>query len=323
MADQHSTTRRRFLHAGLAIAAGAAAHPGFALANTAGARTLRIGYQKGPLSLLKARGTLQGKLASLGVSVTWTEFPSGPPQLEALNAGSIDFGDVGEAPPIFALAAGAPLVYYAQTPAGPAAEALVVAKDSPVRTFADLRGKRIALVKGSNTHFLLVRLLQAARLNHADVTPVWLSPSDARAAFENRSVDAWIIWDPFLAVVQQAFGARIVADGTGLVENRGYYFASRTYAQRNADVLDAAVSELTAVQRWLDANRAQGAAEFSKLWGIPEPAVALAFRRARFGVEPVTRDTLAYQQRIADVFYQAGVLPKRVDVSQAAPPTLA
>ncbi|MDI9690840.1 sulfonate ABC transporter substrate-binding protein, partial [Burkholderia cenocepacia] len=110
-------------------------------------------------------------------------------------------------------------------------------------------------------------------------------------------------------------GARIVADGTGLVENRSYYFASRTYAQRNADVLDAVVSELTTVQRWLDANRAQGAAEFSKLWGIPEPAVALAFRRARFGVEPVTRDTLAYQQRIADVFYQAGILPKRVDVS--------
>lgn len=124
-------------------------------------------------------------------------------------------------------------------------------------------------------------------------------------------------------MVQQAFGARIVADGTGLVENRGYYFASRTYAQHNADVLDAVVSELTTVQRWLDANRAQGAAEFSKLWGIPEPAVALAFHRARFGVEPVTRDTIAYQQRIADVFYRAGILPKRVDVRQAAPPALA
>ncbi|RQU44082.1 sulfonate ABC transporter substrate-binding protein [Burkholderia cenocepacia] len=323
MADRHSSIRRWLIHAGLAIAAGTAAHPGLALAGAAGTRTLRIGYQKGPLSLLKARGTLQGKLATLGVNVTWTEFPSGPPQLEALNAGSIDFGDVGEAPPIFALAAGAPLVYYAQTPAGPATEAVVVAKDSPIKTFADLRGKRIALVKGSNTHFLLVRLLQAAKLGYTDVTPVWLSPSDARAAFENRSVDAWIIWDPFLAVVQQAFGARIVADGTGLVENRSYYFASRTYAQRNADVLDAVVSELATVQRWLDANRAQGAAEFSKLWGIPEPAVALAFRRARFGVEPVTRDTLAYQQRIADVFYQAGILPKRVDVSLAAPPSLA
>ena len=84
-----------------------------------------------------------------------------------------------------------------------------------MKTFADLRGKRIALVKGSNTHFLLVRLLQSAKLNYTDISPVWLSPSDARAAFENHSVDAWIIWDPFLAVVQQAFGARIVADGTG------------------------------------------------------------------------------------------------------------
>ncbi|MBF5009050.1 aliphatic sulfonate ABC transporter substrate-binding protein [Burkholderia pseudomultivorans] len=323
MADTLSISRRRLIGAGLALAAGAAASPRIVLANAAGARTLRIGYQKGPFSLLKARGTLQNRLAALGVNVAWTEFPSGPPQLEALNAGSIDFGDVGEAPPIFALAAGAPLVYYAQTPAGPASEALVVAKDSPVRTFADLRGKRIALTKGSNTHFLLVKLLQAAKLDRADVTPVWLSPFDARAAFENRSVDAWIIWDPFLAAVQQSFDARIVADGTGLVENRGYYFASRAYAQRNADVLNVAVAELAAVQRWLDANRAQGVAEFSKLWGIPEPTVALAFRRARFGVEPVTRETLAYQQRIADVFYRAGILPKPVDVSQAAPPALA
>lgn len=323
MAERISPHRRQLIRAAVAIAAGAASRPGFALNGATDAHTLRIGYQKGPFSLLKARHTLENRLAAHGVQVKWTEFPSGPPQLEALNAGSIDFGDVGEAPPIFALAAGAPLVYYAQTVAGPAAEALVVAKDSPVKTFADLRGKRIALTKGSNTHFLLVRLLQAAKLDAADVTPVWLSPFDARAAFENGSVDAWIIWDPFLAAVQQTFGARIVTDGTGLVENRGYYFASRAYAQQHGDVLRIVVAELTALAQWLDANHAQAAGEFAKLWGIPEPTVALAFRRARFGIEPVTRDTLAYQQRIADVFYRAGVLPKPVDVSRAAPPSLA
>ncbi|WDD90684.1 sulfonate ABC transporter substrate-binding protein (plasmid) [Burkholderia sp. FERM BP-3421] len=317
MTDTISMKRRRFVGAGLAWSAAVAAGTAHA---TTDPHTLRIGYQKGPLSLLKARGTLERKLAPLGAKVTWTEFPSGPPQLEALNAGAIDFGDVGEAPPIFALAAGAPLVYGAQGVARPSSEAVVVPKTSTVKTFAGLRGKRIALTKGSNTHFLLVRLLQAAGLGYTDVTPVWLSPVDARAAFERGAVDAWIIWDPFLAAVQQSFGARIIADGTGLVENRVYYFTSRSYATGHAEVLRTTLGEVAALERWLDANRGPAAAEFAKLWGIPEPTVALAFQRTRFGIEPITPAALAYQQKLSDVFYRTGLLPKPVQVAGAAPP---
>jgi sulfonate transport system substrate-binding protein len=312
--------RRDFVRAGLAWGAAWAAGAAHAAGTSTDAHTLRIGYQKGPLSLLKARGTLEQKLASLGVRVTWTEFPSGPPQLEALNAGAIDFGDVGEAPPIFALAAGAPLVYCAQGRARPSAEAVVVPKTSPVTNFAALRGKRIALTKGSNTHFLLVRLLQAAGLGYADVQPVWLSPVDARAAFERGAVDAWIIWDPFLAAVQRSFGARIIADGTGLVENRRYYFTSRNYATSHAGTLRATLGEVAALERWLDANRGPAAAEFAKLWGIPTPTVALALERAQFGIESITPAALAYQQQLSDVFYRAGLLPKPVQVAGAVPP---
>ncbi|MGA7812034.1 sulfonate ABC transporter substrate-binding protein [Caballeronia sp.] len=320
----HSLSRRRFVASGLTLAASSVLPQAHAQNNPlAPTRFLRIGYQKGLLSILKGRGTLEHRLAPLGVSVEWTEFPSGPPQLEALNVGAIDFGDVGEAPPVFAQAAGAPFVYYGQTAPRPASEALVVPNDSPVKSVAQLKGKRIALTKGSNTHFLLLKLLATANIEYTDVTPVWLSPSDARAAFEQKAVDAWIIWDPFLAVVQATGNARIVADGQGLVQNRAFYFTSRTYVDKNDDVLRAVLEEVGAADHWIATNREQAAVEFSRLWGVPQPIVITVLTRLKYGTQPFSRDALANQQSIADAFYKLKLLPSRIDVSAAAPPRLA
>jgi sulfonate transport system substrate-binding protein len=163
-------------------------------------KTLRIGFQKyGTLVILKERGALEKRLKSQGYTVTWTEFPGGPQLLEALNVGAIDFGSTGEAPPIFAQAAGAPLLYVGHEPPAPKGEALIVPKDSKITTVADLKGKRVALNKGSNVHYLLVRALEANGLSLSDIESVFLPPADARAAFESGKVDAWVIWDPFLA----------------------------------------------------------------------------------------------------------------------------
>ena len=164
----------------------------------------RIGFQKyGKLVLLKGRGTLEAKLKSLGYTVSWTEFPSGPPLLEALNVGAIDFGVAGEAPPIFAQAAGAPLVYLANDPPAPQGEAILVPKDSPLKSVADLRGKKVALNKGSNVHYLLVRALEQAGLKYSDIQPVFLAPVPMPlAAFTRGAVDAWVIWDPYEAAAE-------------------------------------------------------------------------------------------------------------------------
>jgi sulfonate transport system substrate-binding protein len=314
--------RRRFLVAGLStgitLATGSLLPAAYAQEGGE-TRSLRIGYQKGVLSIVKGRGTLENRLAPLGVKVSWIEFPSGPPQLEALNVGAIDFGDVGEAPPIFAQAAGTPIVYYGQTAKRPQSEALIVPEDSPVKTVAQLKGRRIAVTKGSNTHFLLVRLLEAAGVSYNDVSPVWLSPSDARAAFERKSVDAWVIWDPFLAVVQSTAKARIVADGTGVVENRAYYFTSRSYVEKNDDVLRIALEEIGHIDAWIKANQDQASVEFSRLWGVPKDIVAVSLGRLQYGVEPISQDALANQQRIADAFTQLKLLPKSIDVREAAP----
>src|SRR5258708_39704302 len=187
-------------------------------------KVVRIGYQKyGKLVLLKGRGTLEKKLGPLGYTVSWTEFPSGPPLLEALNVGSIDFGISGETPPIFAQAPGAPLVYLAYDPPAPQGEAILVPKDSSLKSVADLRGRKVALNKGSNVHYLLVKALEKAGLKYTDIEPVFLAPADALAAFTRGSIDAWVIWDPYEAAAEALTGARILADGTGLVANRQLY----------------------------------------------------------------------------------------------------
>src|SRR5690606_30312271 len=151
---------------------------------------------------LKSKGTLEDKLKGLGFKVTWTEFPAGPQMLEALNVGAIDFGNTGEAPPIFAQAAGAPLVYVAHEPPAPRGEAILVPKVSPIKTVADLKGKKVALNKGSNVHYLLVKALEKAGVKYSEIQTAFLAPADARAAFERGSVDAWVIWDPFQAAAE-------------------------------------------------------------------------------------------------------------------------
>lgn len=285
----------------------------------AATRTLRIGHQKGWLSILKARGSLEKRLAPLGVAVTWVEFNAGPVQLEALNVGSIDFGDVGEAPPIFAQAAGAPLVYVAASVPRPALEALIVPKDSAIRTVADLKGKRVAYNKGSNVQYFLAKLLQKHGLQYSDVQSVFLPPPDARAAFERGAVDAWVIWDPFLAAAQTTLGARLLVDATGVANNRYYYFSSRNFATQNPDVLRIAVQEIAAIETWASKNKEAAAKELSSVLGLDTAITSLYVQRVQFGTVPVNGAILAEQQAIADTFYGLKLIPKKLNLLHAAP----
>jgi sulfonate transport system substrate-binding protein len=283
------------------------------------ATELRIGYQKyGTLTLLKARGTLDKRLAGQGINVKWIEFPAGPQLLEGLNVGAIDFGTVGEAPPIFALAAGAPLVYVGNEPPAPTAEAIVVPKDSPLKNVADLRGKRVVLNKGSNVHYLLVKLLEKAGVAYSDIQPIYLPPADARAAFERGAVDAWAIWDPFFAAAQEQLDARVLADGSGVVNNLQYYLASRGYARARSDVLHIALDELKQTDDWAAASPKEAQTILGPQLGLAPAVLARAVARFSYGVRPVGADVLADQQRIADVFYALKLIPRPVRVADAA-----
>lgn len=282
-------------------------------------KVVRIGFQKyGKLVLLKSKGSLEPKLKALGYNVVWTEFPSGPPLLEALNVGAIDFGNTGEAPPIFAQAAGAPIQYVAYEPPAPQGEAILVPKDSPLKTVADLKGKKVALNKGSNVHYLLVKALEKAGVKYSEITPVFLAPADARAAFEKGAVDAWVIWDPFQAAAEVATQARTLADGTGTVSNYQFYFSSQKFLSADPKAVDVVLAQLSEVDDWAKNDIKAVAEQLSPSVGLPVPVLELALKRQSYGIKPINDQVIAEQQQVADTFFSLGLIPKAIKISDVA-----
>lgn len=297
-----------------------------AIAQVQAADVLRIGYQKyGSLVLLKARGSLEQRLAQQGFEVRWTEFPGGPQLLEGLNVGSVDFGLTGETPPVFAQAARAELRYVAFDAPAPAGEAILVPQDSPIRSVAELKGKKVALNKGSNVHYLLVRALEEAGLSIRDITPVYLPPADGRAAFESRRVDAWVIWDPFQAAAEEQLQARTLRDGSGLVDNHQFYLASQSFAERHPEVIALLVEELKQVGAEVERDPHQAAQIIAPLIGLPADIAAKALGRQAFQTRFITPEVVEAQQRIADTFSDLKLIPKRLTIQDVVwtPPAAA
>lgn len=283
--------------------------------------TLRIGYQRSStlITLLKVDGELEKALAPLGVQVTWHEFTSGLPLLEALNVGSVDFSaDVADTVPVFSQAAGAKLTYVAEEAPSPTAQAILVPKTSTLSSIAELKGKKIAVTKGAGSHYLLLAALSKAGLSIKDVTPAYLTPADGRAAFVGGNVDAYVTWDPFLASAQAQAGARILADGTGLANYKRYYLATDAYARTGEKVLQVIFAKLKATGGWVKAHPKEAAEKLAGLWKIDAPIVEAANARRSYAVGAVTREGLAEQQKIADVFAAEGLFPRKVDTSGVA-----
>jgi sulfonate transport system substrate-binding protein len=279
-------------------------------------KVVRIGYQKyGTLVLLKGKGLLEKKLEAIGYTIEWTEFPGGPQLLEALNAGAVDFGSTGETPPIFAQAAGAQLTYVAHEPPAPRGEAILVQKDSPIKTVADLKGKNVALNKGSNVHYLLVKALEEAGLKYEDIKTSFLPPADGRAAFEQGSVDAWVIWDPFQAAAEVTIEARELRNGEGIVPNHQFYLGAQPFVEAHSDAVDVVIEAVGEIDVWTKANTAAAAAELAPSVGIPEAILAKALERQSYGVKQLDATVIEQQQKIADTFSDLGLTPKKLVIA--------
>ncbi|RSZ24588.1 sulfonate ABC transporter substrate-binding protein [Acinetobacter bereziniae] len=280
--------------------------------------TLNIGFQKyGVLPIIKARGDLDKALKEKGVDVKWVEFPAGPQLLEGLNVGSVSFGESGEAPPIFAQAANSNLVYVANQPAAPLAEALIVPKDSPIQSVQDLKGKRVVLNKGSNVHYLLLKVLEANHLKLDDIQVVYLPPADARAAFEKGAVDAWVIWDPFFAAAEKQLNAKVIATGQNVVNNHQFYLADRKFAEQHPDVLKVVVNELNTTTQWVSQHQTDAAKLLEKPTGLPLDVLNTSISRMGFGVSPISNDVVKKQQDVADAFYQQKLIPNKINIQAA------
>ena len=280
--------------------------------------SIRIGYQKyGTLNVIKAEGSFEKSLAARGTSVTWLLFPAGPQLLEALNAGSIDFGNAGEAPPVFAQAAGVNLVYFGNQPPFPKGEAVLVKKDSPIQKVSDLKGKRIAFNRGSNVHFFLVKLLEKNGLKLDEITPVYLTPADAWAALEGGSIDAWLIWDPYMTAAIDRSGARILQDAEGIAANREFFLADRRFAQAHPEILLAVRDAANRSATWVTTKPEEVVHYLAPQLGMSEQVVSEVIRAQPWGFQSISDQVVSDQQTIVDTFFGLKLIPKTTHVADA------
>lgn len=305
-------SRRRF---GLALAVPALAAPALLKPSRARAASpVRIGYQKnGSLVILRQ----QQRLEALSIPAQWIEFPSGPPMLEALNAGAVDFGATGDTPPIFAQAAGADLLYAGGQPISGRNSAILVRKDSPIRTLGELKGRRLAFTKGSSAHNFVVRALASVSLGPSDIQAVQLQPSDAAAAFRQGSIDAWAIWDPFFAIAQQEPETRVLATAENLAPSNSFFLASRAFADRDADTLLTLLGTINEAADWAARNPDDLARIMAEVTGVPLAVQRVAAARGVYAVQAMDDTIIAQQQAIADSFAALRIIPRRIEIRVA------
>ncbi|GLK75803.1 sulfonate ABC transporter substrate-binding protein [Methylopila jiangsuensis] len=300
----------------LATLSAAVAAPALIRSARADARKIRIGLQKNGVFLIaRTRRTLEQRFEAEGVAVEWLEFTFGPPLLEALNVGSIDIGTTGDAPPIFAQAARGRFVYAATYPASGAA--ILVPKDSPLKTVADLKGKRIAIPKGSSAHNVAVQLIEKAGLGFDEVNAAYLPPADGQAAFARGSVDAWAVWDPFFAIAEETLGARVLSSSADAGPQNGFTLANRDFANANGDLLKGVVDAFGEVGAWADGHKDEVAELFSAATKTPIEAQRRAQTRTGYAVRPITPEVVATQQANADRFHRIGLIPNAITVADA------
>ena len=278
-------------------------------------KELRIGYQKiGALLIVKAQKALEQQFEPQGARVRWVEFAFGPPLLEALGAGAIDYGYTGDAPPIFAQAARAKLLYAAAIPARGYGQAIVVPAASSIQDVSGLAGKKVAVAKASSAHNLLVAALESVKLPWTAMTPIYLAPPDAAAAFVRGAVDAWSIWDPFFAIAELKQKARALPLDRKVTTQNSFFLVNSGFAAKHPEVVVAINGAVATTTTWADQHRDQVAAILAEASGVDLAAEQRSVDRAEFTFGPLNNDVLAQQQEVADRFQKLGLIPAPIRV---------
>ena len=286
----------------------------FSSVQAADLQPLRVANQK---STIKALLEASGESQNVPYEIKWSEFPSASPLGEALNAGAVDVGALGDAPYVFALGAGASIkvisIIHAE---GRNTTALLVPKDSPIKTAADLKGKKIVTGRGSIGHYLAIKALNDAGLTTQDVQFIFLLPAESRLVLDNGTADAWATWDPYTTVVTSQSNARVLVSGKHLLSNHLYFAATGQAIADKRVQLDDFVARIDRAYAWANTHPEQYAAAQAKITGLP---LAVHIEVAKdTHLSPVTIDDTVIHglQATADTYVKEGLLSKHIDVSQ-------
>lgn len=304
-----TTSRRQFLRQAATLAAPSILLPTAALAQAR--PVLKAGDQKGGLrALLEAADALKG----LSYDIQWTEFPAAAPLAEALNAGAVDCGPIGDAPAIFTLAAGTRIKLIGANQSDPYGTAVLVRPDSPLKTAADLKGKSIGTNRGSIGHFVALKALESAGLKPEDANIRFLPPADTKLALTNGSVDAWATWEPYTAMAETSGHARVLVNGRGLSAGLSYLAATDAALAAKRAVLADFLQRVVRAQTWSYRHVSDFSATLARIIGIAPEAARLQFERRHTQWRTIDAALIAEQQRTADFYLKAGLLKQRLDV---------
>ncbi|MBD2299240.1 ABC transporter substrate-binding protein [Nostoc sp. FACHB-190] len=289
-------------------------------------KVLRMGYQSAG-DLVRNRQVLEKRLEPLGIKVEWAQFVQGPQLMEGMAAGKVDVGSVGETPPIFAQVAGSKLVYVVgtqRTPTTGTSSVIAVPPESSLTKFEEIKGQEVYFQKGSASHYFILRALQSIGLTIKDIKIRSIPTIEARAAFLEGRIPVWMTGDPHYAIAQKLNRIRVLRDSVGLDSPGSYYIADRKFAEENPGLLKIIIEELHGLDKWADANRD----EVKKLIITeqklaPDVADLVMSRRTFAGRRGLSPSLIAEQQRVADLFFESGVIPKKINIQEALlPPEL-
>ena len=271
--------------------------------------TLRVGDQKGnSRAVMEAAGVLK----DVPYKIEWKEFPAAAPLLEALGAGAIETGLVGDAPFTFAAAANVPVKAIAAVRQSRDGLAVLVPEQSRIKSFDDLRGKKIATGRGSIGHQLILAALEARGWKPDDVQIAFLAPSDAKVAYTQGSVDAWSTWEPYVSQEEVLFKSRRVITGEGLTPGLGFQVATPTAIKDKRPELEDFVRRLAAARAWSAGNVSSYAETWGKLMNIPTSVPLNWLTRAKIRIAPIDDAVIADEQTTIDLYFRAGLIKQNL-----------
>jgi sulfonate transport system substrate-binding protein len=284
-------------------------------------KVINLAYQTSG-DIVKARKVVEPRFKALGVSVNWVgPFPAGPQLIEAMNAGKVDIGNVGETPPIFSQAAGITEVIYiaGRRPSKGLNQGIIVRANSPIKKVSDLKGKKVAFQRGSNAHYLLAKALSEVNLKISDVQVVGLTPSEARDAFIQDKVEVWVGGDPFLALVEKSIPIRNLRNAGGINTLGGFYIARRQFVSQNPGLVRAFLEEAEKAGEWADKNPTEAAKALASEVKIDPSVLETVSRRVVRRLRALTPAIIAEQQKVADFYFQEKVIPRKINIREAIP----
>jgi len=276
-----------------------------------------IGYQKGdPVDVSRARGVFVQKMHEVGYKVIFKEFADGTSEMQALAAGSINYARTGDTPPVISAASGTKIAYIAAGASRANGSGILVAKDSKIKSISDLKGKRVAYTQSTSSQFLLTQSLAKHGLSIDEVAGKKMKQADAAIAFAKGNIDAWVTWDPYTAQGQVTQNAKMLQNGVGISNNRDFILSTQSYAQKHAAVNKYLVRYLTEDMVWANNNSKDLTKMLRDALGMKQAVVTKMVNRRDWTLTPMTPVITKEEQTIADVFFNDGVLNKRVNVAE-------